>query len=58
MRIKICRKEAQETKYWLEIIDTGNDKSLENEKMQLLKESTELMMIMSAIMRKSTNNNV
>mgnify|MGYP001582839359 FL=1 len=58
MRIKICRKEAKETKYWLEIIDTGNDKSLENEKMQLLKESTELMMIMSAIMRKSTNNNV
>jgi len=53
MRIKICRKEAKETKYWLEIIDTNNDKVIENEKRKLLNEATELMMIMSAIMRKS-----
>ena len=53
MRIKICRKEAKETKYWLEIIDTNNDKVLENEKLKLLNEATELIMIMSAIMRKS-----
>src|SRR3990170_7445693 len=53
MRIKICRKEAKETKYWLEIIDTNNDKVIENEKRKLLNEATELIMIMSAIMRKS-----
>ena len=53
MRIKICRKEAKETKYWMEIIDVNNDKNLNNEKNKLLNEAMELMMIMSAIMRKS-----
>jgi len=58
MRIKICRKEAKETKYWLEVIDTNGDKILENERVKLLNETTELMMIMSAIMRKSIDGNV
>ena len=53
MRIKICRKEAKETRYWLEIIDINTDKNLENEKSKLSNEATELMMIMGAIMRKS-----
>ena len=53
MRIKICRKEAKETRYWLEIIDINTDKNLENEKSKLSNEVTELMMIMCAIMRKS-----
>ena len=26
MRIKICRKEAKETRYWLRLIDTNNEK--------------------------------
>ena len=52
-RIKICRKEAKETKYWLNLIEVGNDKSLEQECKRLLQEATELMMIFSSIMRKS-----
>lgn len=52
MRIKICRKEAKESKYWLELIDIQDDQ-LEKECQILIQETTELMMIFSAIMRKS-----
>jgi four helix bundle protein len=53
MRIKICRKEAKETKYWLLLVDIGNNQELEKEQQELIKEATELMMIFSSIMRKS-----
>jgi len=52
-RIKISRKEAKETRYWLSLIDTKNLPNLEKERMKLLQESIELMKIFSAIMRKS-----
>src|SRR3990167_3027285 len=52
-RIKICRKESKESRYWLSLVYTGGDKKLETERMKLLKESTELMKIFSSIMRKS-----
>ena len=55
MRIKISRKEAKESRYWLQLIDVQNsDVSLEEERKSLLQEATELMMILSAIMRKSS----
>ncbi len=56
MRIKICRKEAKESRYWLQLIDITNNKDMDNERVLLMKEATELMMILSAIMRKSTEN--
>src|SRR4030066_1177606 len=31
MRIKICRKESKESKFWLKLLDTGQDDDLENE---------------------------
>lgn len=51
-RIKISRKEAKESRHWLQLLDVGSD---ENEKIRamLIKEATELMLIFSAIMRKS-----
>jgi four helix bundle protein len=52
-RIKICRKEAKESRYWLRLIDTGEEKSLEADRTILLAESTELMKIFAAIMHKS-----
>ena len=55
MRIKISRKEAKESKYWLELIDIGNEEHLRKEQQLLTQEATELMMIFSSIMRKSTN---
>ena len=53
MRIKICRKESKESKYWLELVDINNNLDLEKERGELLKEAGELMMIFSSIMRKS-----
>lgn len=53
MRIKIARKEAKESQYWLELIDTNNSKELEKERSILIKEAVELMKIFSSIMRKS-----
>lgn len=52
MRIKICRKESKESRYWLELIDI-NDNILEKDKQFLMKEVTELMMIFGSIIRKS-----
>jgi len=53
MRIKICRKESKESKYWLQLVDTGNNPALERERLELLKEATELMLIFGSIVRKS-----
>ena len=52
LRIKISRKEAKESAYWLKLIDAAKDKELDKDRTALLKEATELMMIFSAIMRK------
>jgi four helix bundle protein len=52
MRIKICRKEAKESRYWLKLVDTDNDKDLDKERHLLITESTELMNIFGSILRK------
>lgn len=53
MRIKISRKEAKESMYWLNLIDTGISKELESECLALIRECKELMLILGSIMRKS-----
>jgi len=53
MRIKISRKEAKESRYWLKLIDINNDKDLEQERKFLIKEATELMNIFGSILVKS-----
>ena len=53
MRIKISRKEAKESKYWLELIEVDNGSFSEEQKLKLIKEALELIMIFSAIMRKT-----
>jgi four helix bundle protein len=52
MRIRICRKEARESKYWLTLIEVG---SIEYEKDRgaLIKESTELTKIFASILLKA-----
>lgn len=57
MRIKICRKESKESVYWLKLLDTNDDKNKEMTREELINESTELMKIFSAIMRKSNSEN-
>jgi four helix bundle protein len=53
MRIKICRKEAKESRYWLRLVDTGNDQEQEKDRDILIIEATELMNIFGAILQKS-----
>lgn len=52
MRIKICRKEAKETHYWLELIVEANPE-FKTKVKNLLAESIELVKIFSAILVKS-----
>ena len=53
MRIKIAKKEAKETRYWLQLLDTLGEEVLVAERDQLIQESTELMLILGAILKKS-----
>jgi len=53
MRIKISRKEAKESAYWLRLLDTGDDAAVEEERNGLAQEATELTNIFGAILRKS-----
>jgi four helix bundle protein len=53
MRIKICRKEAKETRYFLRLLFTANKQNLETQRASLIQEATELMNIFGAILRKS-----
>jgi four helix bundle protein len=51
MRIKICKKEAKEARYWLKLIKC--DGGLEKPQSELIGESTELMKIFGAILEKA-----
>jgi len=53
MRIKISRKEAKETCYWLRLLDTGQESAVKTERDYLMQESAELMKIFGAIVRKT-----
>jgi len=53
MRIKICRKEAKESRYWLRLIETGDDSTLEKNRNILIQEAAELTNIFGAIIHKS-----
>ncbi len=50
-RVMICKKEAKETVYWLELIQTEG-KELEDTRIALIKEAKELVLIFAAILRK------
>lgn len=52
LRIKISRKEAKESRYWLRLIDINEIKDLDLERKELVKESTELMNIFGSILKK------
>ncbi len=53
MRIKICRKEAKESRYWLRLIDIRGEAKLENKCVALITEATELMNIFGSILKKT-----
>ena len=52
-RIKISRKEAKESVYWLKLILETNDLKKTDKNQQLINEAIELKKILSAILEKS-----
>jgi four helix bundle protein len=53
VRIKISRKEAKESRYWLRLLDTRENDSSNKTRDTLIQEATELMNIFGAIVRES-----
>jgi four helix bundle protein len=53
LHIRVSRKESKESRFFLRLLDTGSKESLERERAALVQESTELMNIFGAILRKS-----
>ena len=53
MRIKICRKEAKESRYWLRLVEAGDNSLLQKKRSDLIQEAVELTNIFGAILRKS-----
>ena len=51
MRIKICRKEAKESRFWLKLLDVSDVSKCEEERKCLVQEATELMNIFGSIVR-------
>ena len=53
MRMKISRKEAKESVYWLRLIHETNNLRNANEAQKLIQEASELKKILSSILEKS-----
>ena len=51
MRVKICRKEAKESRYWLRLIEVRKEDA-EKRRQSLINEATELMKIFGSIVEK------
>jgi four helix bundle protein len=52
-RVKICRKESKESRFYLRLLDIGKNTNTECDRNDLIREATELMKIFGAIIRKS-----
>ena len=50
MRIKISRKEAKESRYWLRLVDTNGYQEMDADRNALIKEAAELMNIFGSIL--------
>ena len=58
LRMKICRKEAKESRLFLRLIDIGFANDAVNSREALAKEARELMLIFSAIISKFSGQRV
>jgi len=55
LRLRISRKEAKESRYWLRLPDLGGSEQLDRERNDLERGATELLRILSAIIAKATS---
>jgi len=56
MKVRISRREAKETKYWIRLLDIEDKEELETERQSIIQESDELKRIFSAIIINRTKN--
>lgn len=54
LRVRIARKEAKESKYWLRLLNAGEAADVVRERERLIQEVSELVSILSAIINKAT----
>jgi len=52
MRIRICRKEAKESRYWLNLVEARGEDA-EGKRRSLIDEAGELMRIFGSILEKT-----
>jgi len=52
MRMKISRKESKEARFFACLLDTGEDKLTEEERLRIIQEASELTSIFGAILKK------
>jgi hypothetical protein len=52
MKIKISRREAKESVYWLDLIVVYDDESLEKQRNYLMDEGVQIRKILSTILNK------
>jgi len=51
MRLRICRKEAKECRYWFDLLSSATEDGHEGERQALRQEAHELMLIFGAMLR-------
>jgi four helix bundle protein len=54
LRVKICRKEAKESGYWLRLLYTADSRELDRERDELAQEAMELTSIFGSMIRKNS----
>lgn len=52
MKIRIARREAKESIYWLELVLTHEVSELESERLKLIEEAVQIRKILSSILNK------
>ncbi len=52
MKLKISRREAKESAYWLKLLLTYDDRTLEESRLSLIDEAQQIKKILSAIINK------
>jgi four helix bundle protein len=55
LRIKICRKEAKESRFWLRILRLDNSLNLEQTRQELIQEAFELTKIFGKIIQNKSS---
>lgn len=56
MKVRISKREAKESNYWLRLLDLDEKPDLEDERQKLIMESEELKRILTAIINKRIMN--